>query len=330
MIATRREPGTGAPARQPAGLHRYALLVCASTFVLIFAGGLVTSTGSGLAVPDWPLSFGQVFPAMEGGVLFEHGHRLVAASMGLLTIGLYIWAWLGGASKPVKLLAACALGAVILQGLLGGLTVLMKLPPAVSIAHACLAQLFLCATVAVAAVTGAGWDRPGLKAEGGSMPLRALALATTAAVFGQLVLGAVMRHTHAGLAIPDFPLAFGRILPPLDTEAVQIHFAHRAWAVVVAGLAVWLSARVFRSHGAEPRLARPAIALLVLLAAQISLGGLTVLTRRAVAPTTLHVLVGAMILAASFLITLRAHRLSRAGAAASERAAGRRPLAAPA
>jgi cytochrome c oxidase assembly protein subunit 15 len=292
------------------GLHRYALLVAASTFVLIFAGGLVTSTGSGLAVPDWPLSFGQVFPEMTGGVLFEHGHRMVAATVGMMTIGLFVWALSSHARKSVKVLAGCALAAVVIQGLLGGLTVLMKLPPAVSVAHASLAQLFLCSTVALAVMTGPGWDARPLKKSSNqeSVPLTTLGLAATVTVFGQLVLGAVMRHTNAGLAIPDFPLAFGKIIPPLNTATVQIHFAHRVWAVVVCGVVGLLAMLIVRRRRREPRFYWPAFSLLGLLVTQVTLGGLTVLLKRAVVPTTLHVLVGGMILAFTFLITMKLYR----------------------
>jgi cytochrome c oxidase assembly protein subunit 15 len=293
-----------------AWLHRYAVLVCAATFFLIFAGGMVTSTESGLAVPDWPLSFGQLFPEMKGGVFYEHGHRMVAASVGLLTIGLYVWAWLARAPGSVRLLSGVALGAVVLQGLLGGLTVLMKLPPAVSISHACLAQAFLCMTVALALMTGSGWrDLRASREERAAVPLRWLSSATAAAIYGQLILGAVMRHTKAGLAIPDFPLAFGQILPPLSTPAIQIHFAHRVWALIVAILGAWLVRRILRSHRGEPLLVCPAILLAALIAAQIFLGALTVWTGKAVLPTTFHVLGGAMVLGAAFLIAMRAHAL---------------------
>jgi cytochrome c oxidase assembly protein subunit 15 len=293
-----------------AALHRYAVLVSGATFVLVFIGGLVTSTGSGLAVPDWPLSFGMLFPPMVGGVLFEHGHRLAAATVGLLVVALYVWTLLGARRRSVTTLAACALGAVVLQGLLGGLPVLLKLPPAVSVAHACLAQAFLCLTVALAATTGPGWssmtpspERPA------AISLRTIALATTTAVYLQLLLGAVMRHTDAGLAIPDFPLSFGRLIPPLIDPKVQIHFAHRAGALVVSLLAAWTVARVLRAHGGEPRLRRPALALALFVVIQVALGALTIWTGKAVLPTTAHVLGGAAVLAASFLLTLRAHRL---------------------
>src|SRR5262245_41489440 len=94
-------------------LHRFAVLTAAATFVLLFAGGLVTSTGSGLAVPDWPLSFGQVFPPMQGGVLFEHGHRLVASLVGALTVVLALWVVLRDPRPRVRVLALVALFAVV-------------------------------------------------------------------------------------------------------------------------------------------------------------------------------------------------------------------------
>jgi cytochrome c oxidase assembly protein subunit 15 len=136
-----------------------------------------------------------------------------------------------------------------------------------------------------------------------------LAIVTTAGVYGQLILGAVMRHTEAGLAIPDFPFAFGGVIPPLQDPKVQIHFAHRIGALVVALLAAWTVTRIVRAHGDEPLLRRPAFFLAALLLAQVGLGALTIWTRKAVIPTTAHVLGGAAVLATSFLITLRSHRL---------------------
>src|SRR5438094_3256751 len=194
-----------APSR---GIHRLAAATAAATFVLLFVGGLVTSTGSGLAVPDWPLSFGQVFPPMVGGVLFEHGHRLVAALVGCLTLVLALWIAVGEPRPMVRAAGRLALFAVVLQGVLGGVTVLYKLPLAVSVAHACLGQMFFCLTVALAVLTGTEWRAP-LPAASSALP--AVAGATTALVFGQLLLGAFVRHMGAGLAIPDFPLAFGRL-----------------------------------------------------------------------------------------------------------------------
>ncbi|TMA82892.1 MAG: hypothetical protein E6J77_15145, partial [Deltaproteobacteria bacterium] len=206
--------------RSGSGLHRLAVATAGATLVLLFLGGLVTSTGSGLAVPDWPLSFGQVFPPMVGGVLFEHGHRLAATAVGCLTVVLALWTVVGDARASVRALGLLALLAVVLQGLLGGITVLYKLPLAVSVTHACLAQTFFCLTVTLALVTSPAWSAP--RPRRSPAALAVLAGFTTAAVFGQLVLGALMRHMHAGLAIPDFPLAFGRLVPPLVTPYIAV------------------------------------------------------------------------------------------------------------
>jgi len=290
------------------GLHRFALLTSVSTLFLIFVGGLVTSTGSGLAVPDWPLSYGQFFPKMVGGVFFEHGHRMVAATVGLLMTILAIWIFAKERRHWVGWLAAGALLTVVAQVILGGITVLLLLPTVVSVSHACLAQAFFCLTVTLAVVTGPGWKQPPVGSAPAPRAVRLPAALLTGAVYIQLILGAVMRHTGAGLAIPDFPLAFGRLVPPLDSAPVAIHFVHRVWALVVAGLAVWTVVRVLRS--ASVWLTRPAAVLSVLVVAQISLGAATVLSRKAVAITTAHVACGAAILAVSLVIALRAHRLA--------------------
>jgi len=294
------------PARTSVALHRFAVLTAGATFVLLFVGGLVTSTGSGLAVPDWPLSFGQVFPAMVGGVLFEHGHRLVASGVGLLTLVLAMWIVLREPRAGVRALGLLALFAVILQGVLGGVTVLYKLPLAVSVTHACLAQIFFCITVTLAVLTGDAWHTP-LAGERGALP--PLAIVTTGAVFCQLVLGALMRHMGAGLAIPDFPLAFGRVIPPLVTPYITVHFAHRVGALVVATLVIATAVATFRQHRGEARLRRPALLATALLCLQVTLGALVIWTRRAVLPTTLHLSIGAALLATCLVLALRASRL---------------------
>lgn len=304
-------------------MHRFAVLTAASTLLLIVAGGLVTSTGSGLAVPDWPLSYGQLFPPMVGGVLFEHGHRMIAATVGLLTLILACWIFAREPRRWVGRLAAAALIAVVLQGVLGGITVLLLLPAGVSIAHACLAQAFLCLTVTLAVVTGPRWARmaPGPGAPPAGAGVKRLTAALTAAIYAQLILGALMRHTGAGLAIPDFPLAFGRLIPPLGSPGVAIHFAHRVWAGVVTALVVWTLARILTRHRDRGALTRPAALVAGLLAAQILLGALTVWTAKSVIPTTAHVATGAALLAASLVMTLRAHRLAPAPARSGRRAA---------
>ena len=302
------------------GLHAFAVLTAVATFVLLFVGGLVTSTGSGLAVPDWPLSFGQVFPAMVGGVLFEHGHRLAATLVGCLTVVLALWTVIGETRPSVRALGLFALLAVVLQGVLGGVTVLYKLPLAVSVTHACLAQAFFCLTVTLATVTGRRWTAPRPSVAPSALPV--VAGVTTGLVFGQLVLGALMRHMGAGLAIPDFPLALGRVIPPLVSPYIQVHFAHRVGALVVL---LALIATVTVARRSDPWLRRPALLALALVALQVTLGALTIWSRRAVIPTTTHVVVGAGILATCLVLTLRAARLSvgRTPAAAPIRLGGR-------
>ena len=298
--------------RYRAGLHRYAVAVAACTVALVFAGGLVTSTGSGLSVPDWPLSFGQVMPVMRGGVFFEHGHRMIATTVGLLTIGLTAWLLRRETRGWVRRLGVAALALVVAQGLLGGLTVLLKLPLGASVAHAGTAELFLCVTVALALVTSRGWiesPTPAAGPDGGAPTVRSLATATVAVVYGQVLLGALVRHSGAGLAIPDFPLAYGRLVPPLDSPLVAYHFAHRVGALVASTCIVWLAARLLREHGDVAPLRRPALLLVVLLALQILLGALTIWSRKAVIPTTLHLLTGASILATTVVVALRTRRL---------------------
>ncbi len=307
-IETRETP------RTPRALHAAARLLAAATLALIFVGGLVTSTGSGLAVPDWPLSFGQFFPRMVGGVFYEHGHRMVAAAVGALTVALAIATWLVETPPLVRRLALAAVATVIAQGLLGGLTVLLLLPPAISVAHACLAQAFLCLTVALAVVTDPEWS-PSRRPPTDRALVR-LTTATAATVYGQLVLGAIMRHTGAGLAIPDFPLAFGRVIPPLADPAVVIHFLHRLGALAVTAMVAWSALRVLQRRAADPAVARPALAAAALVVLQITLGALTIWTRKAVLPTTLHVAVGAAILGTTVLLALRARQAPERTAAA--------------
>lgn len=292
--------------RHPLALHGFAVLLAGATLTLIFVGGLVTSTGSGLSVPDWPLSFGQFFPRMVGGVFYEHGHRMVAATVGALTVVLAVWTWVVDTHTIVRRLALTAVGTVVAQGLLGGLTVIFLLPPAISVAHACLAQAFLCLTVALAVTSRPDWT-PATQppADPG---FAHLTLATAATVYVQLVLGAIMRHTGAGLAIPDFPLALGRVIPPFESSAVVIHFLHRLGALVVTMMITWSAVRAYRTHGVDRAVLRPALSALALVATQLTLGALTIWTRKAVLPTTAHVAVGAAILGTTVLLALRARR----------------------
>ncbi len=298
------------PGAVSAGLHRFALLTAGATLALIFVGGLVTSTGSALAVPDWPLSFGRFFPRMEGGVLYEHGHRMVAGAVALMTLALMAWTLKSERRVWVRRIAVAALALVVFQAVLGGLTVLLRLPLAIAVAHAGTAQAFFCLMVAMSLITGPRWESlPHLAPEPARPALPLLAATTAAVIYLQILIGAVMRHLGAGLAIPDFPLSFGRLVPPLDSTFVTINFAHRCGGALVALLAGWTAARVLRFHGEEPQLRRPALGMLVLLVLQVCLGALTVWSGRAVLVTTLHVAVGAGVLASSLVLTLRSYRM---------------------
>jgi len=297
-------------------LHRFALFTACCTAFLIFVGGLVTSTGSGLSVPDWPTTYGWnmfTFPYSKwvGGIFYEHGHRLTASFVGFLTVVLTAWMWLREPRRWVRWLSTAALGAVILQGILGGLTVRYLLPAWISTLHACLAQTFFCTVIALAVFTSPRWKAglPLVKARTESIPVQTLCATTTAAVYVQLILGALMRHTNAGLAIPDFPLALGHIIPPFTSGKIVIHFAHRTGALIVAVLVMWTFSRIVRSYSDHSLLFRPALVMLVLLIIQVSLGAATVWSAKAVLPTTVHVLTGALILGTSFLLTLRARAM---------------------
>src|SRR5712692_1414184 len=142
------------------GVHRFAVLVACATFFLIVAGANVTSHDAGLATSDWPLSNGQFFPKMVGNLFWEHGHRLVATTVGMLTIALAVCLQVRERRSWVKRLGWIALAGVIAQGLLGGLTVKLNLPLAVSAAHATLAQLFFLTTVSLAVFTSRSWIAP--------------------------------------------------------------------------------------------------------------------------------------------------------------------------
>jgi cytochrome c oxidase assembly protein subunit 15 len=189
----------------------------------------------------------------------------------------------------------------------------MRLPLAISVGHACLGQIFFCLTVSLALVTSREWMEAGPepRIEAGSPSLGSLGLATTGFILLQLILGALVRHTGSGLAIPDFPLSFGRLIPPVLQGRVLVAFAHRAGALVVSFYVIWTAARILRRHRSDSGLRRPALLMLGLLFAQIALGGLTVLSGLRVIPATAHVVTGALLLATSLVTTLRA--LQRGG-----------------
>jgi len=316
-------------------LHRFSIVVAGATWLLIIAGGLVTSTGSGLSVPDWPTSYGHnmfTFPFSQwvGGIRFEHSHRLIASTVGLLTVVLCLWLWRREKRSWLCWLGTTALFAVIAQGVLGGLTVIYLLPTPISVLHACLAQTFFCIVISIAVFTSPRWTtRPDREPTSSHAAPHRWAFLLTLGIFGQLILGAVMRHTESGLAVPDFPRAYGQWVPDLSTSAIEgynserrfellmpvvtkeqivYHLAHRAGAIAVTILVLAAAGRILRDYGRHASLRRPAVLLLVLLAGQIALGGWTVWSEKAALVATAHVAVGAAMLATAWVLTLRCYR----------------------
>lgn len=308
------------------GLHRLAVGLSAGVVLLIAAGALVKSREAGLAVPDWPLSYGSLNPPrwwQIENVRAEHGHRLLAGAVALATVGLALWAQRREPRRRVRGIAWAAVGAVVVQAVLGGVTVLLFLPPAVSIAHAALAELFLCLVVTLGVVTGSAWHATAaVSGRGVPSGVRAVAAAVPVVVFAQILLGAAVRHLGAGLAIPDFPLVFGGLLPPRWSAPIALHFAHRIGGLFVLLLASAVVVTLYRRGRPERGLALSASALLAFVLTQIFLGGAVVWSGRAVVPNTAHVAVGASVLALSVVLALNAWRdvlaprLAREGSAA--------------
>ncbi len=337
------------PAQTPAfnrGLHRIAILLAVATAVLIFMGGLVTSYEAGLAVPDWPDSLDHNMfllpPSMwQGGVFYEHTHRLMGSLVGMIAIALVAWAWATRTRKSLRILSLAILAAVILQGVLGGLRVIW-INLDLAIVHACVAQAFFCLTALNVAMSSRWWalhtqqaivpHTPGAPLARGIVTMAAL---LTAVIFIQLIVAATMRHHKAGLAIPDFPTAYDGLLPPTDAATldrinawratqhdlnyqtvtmgqVWIHFTHRILAVLIVILAAELAIRLFRRFRHLHLLVRPTLILAALIVTQFTLGIATILLRRHPEVASLHV-VGALCLFTAFTIATRAIRLRGLG-----------------
>jgi cytochrome c oxidase assembly protein subunit 15 len=272
------------------GLHRYAILLAICTLLLVVAGASVTSKGAGLSVPDWPLSYGQVMPQMTDGVLFEHGHRLLGTTVGMLTIGLLIWILRTETRSWMRKLAWVALGWVIVVGLLGGLTVKLLTPPPVSMTHTCLAQLFFSLTVAMAVFTSKSFRQGPMPVEDHGWPsLRSIAIAVPIFVLAQIALGAGFRHGAIG------------VLP------------HIVGAMIVTLVILIASTFVLQQFPNHQALHRSATVLLTLTFVQIFLGILAFFTRldaaahplAMVLSTVAHVAVGASTLAASIVLAIQ-------------------------
>jgi cytochrome c oxidase assembly protein subunit 15 len=280
--------------------HGFAVATAAATFLLLLAGALVTSNDAGLSVPDWPTSFGSLYrlPPMVGGIRFEHSHRMVAETVGLLMIVLALWTWRADRRPWMRHLGFWALAAVIVQGVLGGITVLFYLPPWVSTAHATLAQTFFVTVVAMAIFTSRDWlQTPPLELRDTERPrTRTLVGLALASVYLQLILGAAFRHSAL------------KLLP------------HLVMAAVVTATVLWAVTRVLRHHGSVPQLRHPAQILLGLIVLQLALGFGAYLTRvewgkdapqpllAMVVTTVAHVAVGALVLATTAWLAIQVQR----------------------
>ena len=278
-------------------LHRFAVFTACCTFLLVIAGALVTSNDAGLAVPDWPLSYGSLLPPMVGGIMYEHGHRMIATLVGILTIILAVWTWRKESRPWVRNLAWAALGLVVAQGVLGGITVKFLLPPPVSSAHATLAELFFITIISIAVFTSRWWlsDLPQLD-DPRTPSLRTLTAWTSVLILLQIVLGAAFRHN-----------AFG-IIP------------HIIGAIIVTGMVFWTVLAVSRRFREVKDLRHAARYLEILLGLQLVLGGVAywavLAARDAVQPTTIyvtltvaHVAVGALTFASSVILMLACYRI---------------------
>ena len=385
MRPVRNKPASPAPAHNVC-LHRFAVLTAIATLGLIGIGGLVTSHGAGMAVPDWPNTYGYnmfFFPLSQwvGGIFYEHTHRLAASMVGLLTIILALWLygrnarpfmrWAGGvllllgagtaaamprrwadglvlgltgvaflgasavwprcepSAKWLTRLGLAAFFAVVLQGVLGGLRVVL-FKDIIGIFHAALAQLFFVLICAISLFTSRWWQTQPTRIPSTLNAQRStLYFLTTVLILCQLMLGAAMRHQHAGLAIPDFPLAYGKLWPAMDAGSVAhynqqrievtsanpitafqigLQMIHRLLAVAILGAVAFAAGSTWRALGGKNYLSRTALVWLGLILTQAALGAATIWSNKAADIATAHVLVGALSLAVGAILSIISSR----------------------
>jgi cytochrome c oxidase assembly protein subunit 15 len=308
-------------------------ILVVSILVLIFAGALVKSHEVGLSVPDWPTTYGYQmfqfpFSDMVGGIFYEHGHRMIATMVGFMTLILSIIVYLSDNELWLKKLTFFALGLVIIQGLFGGLTVLLYLPAYISIIHAILAQTFF---VLIIYISFSLSKKDALKLDNLSnvSDLKTPAYFVAISIYIQLILGAIMRHTESGLAIPDFPLSGGYIIPPFNQSMIEtiqsmhfdagiqfvelyqiiIHYFHRLGAFIVTLSIGYFSYRVAQLKLSFSIVHKLTLSIILFLLIQIFLGAMTIWTVKNPLITSFHVLNGAIILGISALIVIHVRPL---------------------
>jgi len=343
-------PASTLPTSYRPWLHRLSVFYVLATFALIAVGGSVTSHGAGLAVPDWPETFGynMFFTPLEvwvgqPDIFLEHFHRLKGSFVGLLTLILAGWIWATQGRRPwLVWLSVAAVGLVIVQGVMGGLRV-TEISTAWAIAHGVVGQVFLGMTVVIAAATSRWWLETDFAAASASRPAARLlwpAAALVAVLVVQLVLGAWMRHTGSGLAIPDFPLAYGQVVPPMSGQAiaqtqqdwarlhpeqsagifstrqVHLHFGHRIGAILVTAATLWLLWAAGRRPTGLPRIDRLPWLIAFGMLLQILLGASVIWTQRQPDMATVHQSLGAILLAAAVLLVARLQRAAASPAGA--------------
>ncbi|MEO6951843.1 MAG: COX15/CtaA family protein [Polyangia bacterium] len=299
-------------------LSRYAKGLLGLTFCLLIVGGLVHNTRSSLACPDWPLCFGSAFPKMEGGVLVEHGHRLLATTVGLGTIGLLVGLFLRArktGDRSLARLGFLALALVVAQGVLGGLTVIYRLPTIVSTLHLATSMLFFTLLIYIVFRLSPTTVRP--KPSLG-LPLERASLAGAVLVYSQMIVGALMRHLGAGLACTDLPLCKDGLWPAGAHPNVQLHAFHRIWAVVVFAALCSIAVVAFRTTR-DVRARALAATAPVLAIVQGTLGWLSISTFLDVVPVTAHLGVAALMLADLVTLHLYSRGPRRSAAEAPER-----------
>ena len=313
-------------------LHRFAVLTAIATFLLLGAGGLVTSHEAGMSVPDWPNSYGYnmfAFPPSKwvGGIFYEHTHRLWASAVGLMTTILAIWIYLKDSRKWMKWLGVAAFLLVVVQGILGGLRVVL-VKADLGVVHGVVGQTFFILMCAIALFTSDFWEKISGQKLNVPRSLRNWVLATTLLIFLQLILGATMRGQHAGLAIPDFPAAYGQLWPDTSADAVarynadstnpntitafqiNLQMIHRAVALMIFIFVAATAIQAWRKLGLRDALAKFSFFWFGLIVLQITLGAATVLTNKAADVATAHVLVGALSLVTGALWFIIAFRRS--------------------
>jgi len=280
--------------------HTFAVFTACAAFVVITAGALVTSNDAGLSVPDWPTSFGYLVkvPHFVGGVRFEWTHRMLAGSLLTLTLAIAFWTLIVERRRWLRWLAVGAFCTVIAQAILGGLTVLLFQPPAVSTAHAVVAQTFFCIAVAIALFTGQRWveEVPRVEFDQRRPSLFTLTLLSIFILYVQLILGGMFRH-HG-----------------------MSWWPHVLNAVVVSFVLAWTAVRALTLYAQIEAIRRPAILMLSLVIAQLCLGFSAFLTRvewgrNSVQPelpmvvaTVTHVAVGALLLATTVILAIQVWR----------------------